>query len=290
MDRYQNAKLTNLDLLNRLQPLSFLSPEELRQLARSLHSAQFRKGEVILPGRAQPTGLHILLTGVAKITRLNRCGERVTVALLAPGPIPELLSLAESRWHFRCEARSDCKVGSVGWDQFDIITKAASQSDLRRFHENNLMRWCRWDVGFQGFDLRERLLIALRELSSNFGVTESRGTLLRIPLSHKDLADLVGASRPRVTEHLAELEREHRVIRQGRQLIVCSATIENSSALRQSDPNDSIAGVGAPAHFPKEGRLHAPHSLAMIAQIKPLIHAPSASTRSRSANRSIAVA
>ena len=49
----------------------------------------------------------------------------------------------------------------------------------------------------------------------------SRGTLLKASFSHQDIADLVGASRPRVTEHLAQLEREHLIIRQGRQLIVC---------------------------------------------------------------------
>ena len=38
----------------------------------------------------------------------------------------------------------------------------------------------------------------------------------------RDIADLVGASRPRVTEHLAELERERFVIRQGRQLVACN--------------------------------------------------------------------
>ena len=79
-----------------------------------------------------------------------------------------------------------------------------------------------------GLDLRERLVITLIQLCSNFGVVESHGILLRVFLSHKDLADLVGASRPRVTEHLAELEREHLLIRQGRQLIVRLDEIERS--------------------------------------------------------------
>jgi hypothetical protein len=44
--------------------------------------------------------------------------------------------------------------------------------------------------------------------------------LLSAPFTHQDIADLVCASRPRVTEHLAQMELEHLVIRQGRQLIV----------------------------------------------------------------------
>jgi CRP-like cAMP-binding protein len=69
--------------------------------------------------------------------------------------------------------------------------------------------------------------MTLLELCSDFGVEESRGTLLRVSFSHQDIANLVGASRPRVTEHLAQLEREHLVIRQGRQLIVRADKIGN---------------------------------------------------------------
>ncbi len=55
--------------------------------------------------------------------------------------------------------------------------------------------------------------------------------LLRASFSHRDIADLVGASRPRVTEHLAQFERENLVIRQGRQLIVRVDEIEHSKEL-----------------------------------------------------------
>jgi CRP-like cAMP-binding protein len=41
--------------------------------------------------------------------------------------------------------------------------------------------------------LHERIAIALLELCSDFGVEESRGTLLRVFFSQKDIANLVGA-------------------------------------------------------------------------------------------------
>jgi CRP-like cAMP-binding protein len=120
-------------------------------------------------------------------------------------------------------------------DQFDVISQTAPRSALERFHAKGLMQWYRFfESGFSlllGLDLRARLVATLRQLCSNFGVMESRGTLLLVALSHNDLADLVGASRPRVTEQLAELEREHLLIRQGRQLIVRLDKIENSTSL-----------------------------------------------------------
>jgi CRP-like cAMP-binding protein len=145
------------------------------------------------------------------------------VALLAPGPLPAFPSQFASPWHFQCETYSDCRLGSVSWDRFNAITAGAPQTASREFHQNNSKLWYRLMMrgsDFLGLGLHERLGMTLLELCSDFGVEESRGTLLRVSFSHQDLADLVGATRSRVTEHLAQLERERLVVRQGRQLIV----------------------------------------------------------------------
>src|ERR1019366_2449116 len=250
MDGQKNATC-DLDLLNRLKPLSFLSPDALRELASGLNSANFRRREVILPEEVLAAGVHILLRGVAKITCLSQTGQRVTIALLAPGPIPQFVSLPVNRRDFRCEAHSECRVGSLSWEQFDVITRAAPQSALRNFYENNLVPWYRFLAA--GLDLHERLLATLLQLCSDFGITESRGTLFRVPISQKDRAGLVGAARPTVTEHLAEFVREHLLIRQGRQLIVRLDRISSSIGVLLPETNDSYAKAGAQPHFSKQG-------------------------------------
>jgi CRP/FNR family transcriptional regulator len=202
-------------------------------LADALRLTSFRRRELILRDAALATEAHILLTGIARITCLKARSERMTVALLAPGPIPELPALPIIKSSFQCEAYNDCRVGSLGWDDFDRITANAPESASKKFHENDLKQWYRLllrSSSFLKLGLRERVAIALLELCSDFGVEESRGTLLTVPLSHKDIADLVGASRPRVTEHLAELERERFVIRQERQLVVQVKKLSESIA------------------------------------------------------------
>jgi DNA-binding FadR family transcriptional regulator len=72
-------------------------------------------------------------------------------------------------------------------------------------------------------------------LCTDFGIADSRGTLLRIAISHGHLANLVGASRPRITEHLARLERDGLLIRQGHQLIVRADALEGSMSRRTVD-------------------------------------------------------
>lgn len=69
------------------------------------------------------------------------------------------------------------------------------------------------------FTLEERLALILLELSAKFGVSEEEGVVIIAPLRHKDLAELAGASRPRITEQLARLERKQLIVRDARRLI-----------------------------------------------------------------------
>jgi Crp-like helix-turn-helix domain len=94
------------------------------------------------------------------------------------------------------------------------------------------------------------------------GIEDSRGALLRASFSHQDIADLVGASRPRVTEHLAQLEREHLVIRQGRQLIVRVDKLGNAITIGPLGSHDAAfvrGSLRAPSpnneHFVEAKRL-----------------------------------
>jgi CRP-like cAMP-binding protein len=287
VDKKKNGNLTDLELLKRLKSLSCLSAAALRELASCLSSTNFERHEVIIPENAPASGLNILLRGVAKITCLNRFGKRVTVDLVAPGLIPEFPSLPVRRWHFRCEAYGNCRVGSLRWDQFDTVTRAEPHAVLRKVHENHLMRCYRF---FGDLDLRERIVFTLRELCSKFGVLESRGTLLPVSLSHKDLAEMVGASRPRITEHLADLVHEHLLIRQGRQLIVCLDKIENSSSVEPPAANHSFAPADAQPLFPKAGQLSRPRSFAPAPSMRPLLGKSSAGPVLRPINNSNAAA
>src|SRR6202521_497870 len=231
LNERNNSRETDLDRLSRLKALSWLSPSELTLLVGALELANYKRHSIILREVSLAQDAHILLAGIARVTGRNARNERVTVAMLAPGPIPEFPSLPLSQAGFQCEAYNDCRVGTVSWADFDGITVNASESAFKQFHRNDLKQWYRLllrSSSFLNLGLHERIAIALLELCADFGIEESRGTLLRVSFSHKDIANLVGAPRPRVTEHLAQLEREKFVIRQGRQLIVRVAELQES--------------------------------------------------------------
>jgi hypothetical protein len=174
-----------------------------------------------------------LVTGIARITCLNGHKDRVTVALIAPGPIPDFPVLSANRFDFRCEAYSNCRVGVMEWNGFEKVTFNGRELIYRQFHQNDLKHWYRLFLrssGLLNLDLHDRVAFTMLDLCEDFGIEDARGTLLKVSFSHKDIASIVGASRPRVTEHLGQLERNHYLVRQGRQFIVRAAMLAQSLA------------------------------------------------------------
>jgi hypothetical protein len=49
--------------------------------------------------------------------------------------------------------------------------------------------------GLLNLDLHERVALTMLNLSEDFGIADARDRLLGIPISHKDIGNIVGASR-----------------------------------------------------------------------------------------------
>jgi CRP-like cAMP-binding protein len=92
---------------------------------------------------------------------------------------------------------------------------------------------------FLGFSLKERLALALIELSEDFGIRHKDGLRLKLLARHSDLAELVGASRPRVSEFMSQFEQERFIARKDRQMTVQRDRIESFLAQAKAILSDS---------------------------------------------------
>ncbi|MCA1992234.1 MAG: Crp/Fnr family transcriptional regulator [Coleofasciculus sp. S288] len=66
----------------------------------------------------------------------------------------------------------------------------------------------------------ERLWRLLKWLSRHFGQMVAQGTLLNLRLTHQDIAETIGTSRVTVTRLINQLEREGKILRSHRHLIL----------------------------------------------------------------------
>jgi CRP/FNR family cyclic AMP-dependent transcriptional regulator len=223
-----SAETSRQKLLRRLQTLAWLSQEQLERLAAATIMRRVNRHETIFFEGEDASSVYLLLSGVAKLTFLS-ASERILVSLVGPGEIFGVSSLLPvAKRPFRCDAFSDCLVGVTSPQAFVDVTLGVRLEDLSRVLDVTVGRW--WGMllrytTFLGLALRERLAGALLELGTKFGAEDARGRLLTLKLTHSDLAELVGASRQRITEQLSEFERTGVIIRDGRRLIIVTGQL-----------------------------------------------------------------
>ena len=224
------ALRSNLELVKHLGSLQWLSMAQQNRLAAALSVGNVERGGSIFRDKGVMENTYILLSGIARIAHVHAGGRQVLVALIGPGVIPHLPALpAEVSRHFVCDAVNGCRVGKLSTQAFiDIILRVQSTDFIKLMDMmvGRLGRLIGRYPSFIGLDLEHRIAVALLELGAEFGVRDSRGILLSLPLTRSDLGNLVGASRQKVSAYLADFERRAMILRQGRQLVLVMPKLE----------------------------------------------------------------
>jgi CRP-like cAMP-binding protein len=225
------VRASGIRRLRSLKNISWLTARQLDKLSDALTVSTIEKRAIIFDEKHSPDSAYILLAGVARITCRNRKGQRTLVIMIAPGMIPGFPPPVRGiSYNFRCEAVTPCQIGTIELESFLEISLGIASADFKRMAASYLGRWDLVQLrcaNFMGCTLEERLALILLELSENFGVPDGRGSRLILPARHRDLAELVGASRPRITEHLTLFERKHLISRESRQLVVNRDRLES---------------------------------------------------------------
>jgi CRP/FNR family cyclic AMP-dependent transcriptional regulator len=229
--------LLNITTLRRLKVLPWASDEQLEKLVSQMTLRHVDRHVRLFSEGGPSDTLYLLISGVVKLLLPSAEGEEVLVSLICPGEFFGITSLMSGMSRgFQCEAFSDCWIAGVRPETFVTTLLGIPFANFSGFMSSTVTRWAgllyRY-TRFQGLGLRQRLAMALLELAEKFGVQDTRGTMLILQVTHEDLADLVGASRQKVTEHMKELERQQVLVRDGRKLIVIPERLQEVIGLPQ---------------------------------------------------------
>jgi CRP-like cAMP-binding protein len=220
----------NVTALRRLKALPWATDYQLEQLLPHFSLQRVERQTSLFSEGEASKSLYLLIAGAVKLSLRSHGDEEILVSLVAPGEFFGITSLMTGMTRgFHGEAFSDCWVAVVQPEQFVSTLLGVPFSNFSALMSSTVSRWedllYRY-TRFQGLNLPQRLSLALLELARKFGVQDSRGVILILQLTHEDLANLVGASRQKVTEHLKDLERQEAILRDGRRLIVVPARLQ----------------------------------------------------------------
>lgn len=180
------------------------------------------RGSVILrPGEAAQV-LYLLKRGRVRLYRLTPDGRELTLAILGDGNVfgaTETVALGSPEMY--AKAMDDALVCAMRQGDVERLLRAHPEVALRLVSLLS-QRVCELESLVESLaheDVRQRLLHLLLHLAGDFGVEETDGfTRLDLPLTHEDLATMIGSTRETVTVTLSRLVREN-VVRTGRREI-----------------------------------------------------------------------
>jgi len=225
------ARASAVRRLRGLGNISWLTSRQLDKLAGALIVSTIEKHSVISEEKNTNGTAYVLLSGVARISCRNRKGIRNLLMMVAPGMVPGFPpQVVGIKYDFRCEAVTNCQVGTIPLEKFIQISLGIDSEDFKRMANSYLGRWDLVQLrcsNFMSCTLEERLALILLELSEHFGIRNGKGIRLTVHARHRDIAELVGASRPRITEHLIEFEEKHLITREDHHFIVHRDRIES---------------------------------------------------------------
>jgi CRP-like cAMP-binding protein len=229
--------ILNVTTLRRLKALPWASDQQLEKLISQMALRHVERHAELFSEGARSDTLYLVVSGVVKLSLHSSEGEDILVSLIGPGEFFGITSLMSGMSRgFHCTAFSDGWVAAIRPETLVTTLLGVPFSTFSELMGSTVSRWAallsRY-TRFQGLGLRQRLAMALLELSQKFGVQDARGTILILQVTHEDLADLVGASRQKVTEHMRELERQQMILRDGRKLIVIPERLQEEIGLFQ---------------------------------------------------------
>ena len=214
--------------LRTLQVLKDFSAAQLNQLSRNTTVLNVRKGEVIYRPGQVAENLYLVLDGEIGLSLLGSKGSSLRLAVFAQGEFFGVAALIPGwRRVSLASAVRDCRIGEIparffvekicglSWKSFSNLTELT----LKPLFLVSLRR-----ALFLIEDLPNRVATVLWEYASH-PEAKRKGGLLPLSLTHEEISALVGASRPRVSLALKQLEERGFFIRKGKQMFVQQAAL-----------------------------------------------------------------
>lgn len=195
--------------LKRMELFKDLPYDEMERIERATKMKRVcRKEHIFVPG-GEGRFVYFLKSGRVRLYRRLKDGKEWTIDYLEPGDIFGELSLLEGEtYDTAAQAVEDSYICMMRKEDFEELIGrhpplAIKVTKLLGFRVKRIESRIE-DLLYR--DVHGKLSALLVRLAKEYGVRDSRGILLRIKLSHSDMAKLIGSSRETVTLTLKDFK------------------------------------------------------------------------------------
>jgi CRP/FNR family transcriptional regulator len=206
--------------------LKGLSIRDLTVVAGICQDRIYSKGEVIFHQEDPADSLFILNRGCVRVAVISPVGREKTVGLFQTGDVfGENVLIDEGRRKVQATAHLECWVSVIGRDHLlqILAQKPGLALSLMQILTLKLSQ-SRDEISALSFlDTERRVARTLLQLGRLHGkeIVTPRGMVkLKIPLSHEQLARMIGGNRPHISTIMSKFKKSGWIGYQGRKLLV----------------------------------------------------------------------
>ena len=191
--------------------LAQLGEEDYSALLEIATTQHYARGDFVFRSGASGINVYFLRAGKVKIHQLSPAGREVILWFCFPGEIFGLAEVARGGGRVvNAQACEASEVLAVAQEQFRafldhhpriaMLSMQVLSSRLRVLGE--------MFVNVVADDVNTRIAKLIVRLSARYGTRSGKEVFLNIPLTHQEIADMVGTSRQTVTTVLSALKRQ----------------------------------------------------------------------------------
>ena len=184
----------------------------------------YPKGATLFVEGQQPRGVYVLCAGRAKLTTSSPEGKTVIARLAEPGEVLGLsATISGEPYQLTAETIEPCQADFVRRDDFLRYLREQPEVCLRVIEMlSEILRAAHTQIRSFGkaHSAAERLARLLLCWSERMGDRTQEGIHLKLPLTHQEIAQMIGASRETVSRLLGELRRQRILSLNGSGLLI----------------------------------------------------------------------
>lgn len=174
---------------------------------------KYSKGETILRAGDTPQGVYYIKKGFVKLSSVSKEGKELTLVLYKEGeffPVVWTFFGGDRGSIYSFESVTDTEILRSPRKIFTEFIKSHQEiflnvtKDIINRFRSSLRRMEFLTFGNASAKLASILLI----LAKDFGIYKNNGVEIQIPLTHKDIANLVGVTRETVSLELKRFDRK----------------------------------------------------------------------------------
>lgn len=199
--------VTKLRFIKNLPFFSNLSTEDIQKIVNLTYLDVIEKNQVFIEDGAQGEKVYFIIDGLARVYKITEEGKEITITFRSPGDIVGEMALLDD------QPRS-ANVQAVRKTEVLVLSKKSLQEILLKYPSISLQI-------IQTLSKRIRENLQSMEISTQDLIKRTYETLSTlsvrfldkdITLSQEELSNIVGATRPRVTEALNQLQKEGKIV------------------------------------------------------------------------------